>query len=73
MVTKIQTIEADTTIQELIDEHILRSDQRAFPVMDGDELQGLVALDDARRVDPAVRRTRTVLEVMTPARDRVAA
>jgi CBS domain-containing protein len=37
--------------------------------MDEGELAGIVSLQDARRVGPAARETRTVLEIMTPARD----
>jgi Zn-dependent protease len=69
MLTKIQTIDPDTSVQELIEEYILRSDQRAFPVVDGDELSGLVCLEDARRVALPARSRRTVFEIMTPARE----
>ena len=50
MLSPVATVTPQTTVATLIDEHIMRSDQRAFPVLDGERLVGLVALEDARRV-----------------------
>jgi CBS domain-containing protein len=44
----------------------MAADDRAFPVVDGAELLGIVTLEDIRRVDRANWPNTTVLEIMTP-------
>lgn len=67
MLSPVHTVTPDTPVSRLIDDYIMRSDQRAFPVLDQGRLAGLVALDDVRRVDPDKRAQRTVASIMTPA------
>jgi Zn-dependent protease/predicted transcriptional regulator len=56
----------DISVQALVDEHLLGSSQRAFPVVDDGRLVGLVCLEDVRRL-PRERRAETRLaEIMTP-------
>ncbi|MGQ0568004.1 MAG: CBS domain-containing protein [Armatimonadota bacterium] len=47
----------------------MRTDQRAFPVVENGRLLGIVCLEDARRIDPSARATHTVRTVMTPVHD----
>ncbi len=63
-------VDAGASVRELVDDYLLNSDQRAFPVLDDGRLVGLVSLQDVRPLPqsnwPHVR----VAEVMT-ARDRL--
>lgn len=55
-----------TEINKLVDEYIMKTDEHAFPVMDGDRLVGIICLDDVRKV-PRNEWDRTpVSKVMTP-------
>jgi Zn-dependent protease/CBS domain-containing protein len=53
-------------IARMVDEYLMRSDQRAFPVLEGDRLAGIVCLDDVRTVDRDVWDQIEVGEIMTP-------
>jgi hypothetical protein len=44
----------------------MRSDDRAFPVMDGDRLLGVVYVENLREIDRSDRDTTTVAQVMVP-------
>jgi CBS domain-containing protein len=57
-------------VATLIEEHLLASDQRSYPVLGDDgRLAGMVTLEDVRKVPPEARAGRTVAEIMTPARE----
>ncbi|MGH8771796.1 MAG: site-2 protease family protein [Burkholderiales bacterium] len=67
MQSQFTTVESTMTLSRLVDEHLLHSDQRAYPVVDGFDLVGLVCLEDLRKVPrEAWERTR-VSDIMTPA------
>jgi len=67
MRTRIATVGADTSVDTLVRDELMTSDQRAFPVVDANgQLAGLVCLEDVRKV-PQARWTETRLsEIMTP-------
>jgi len=44
-------VTAEASVQDLVDEHLLGSSQRAFPVAEEGRLRGLVCLDDVRKLD----------------------
>lgn len=54
-------------ISQLVDEYIMGTDERAFPVLDGDRLVGLVCLEDVRKVPRADWDTTLVSQIMMPA------
>jgi len=60
------TAPGDITIDALIDDYIMQTDDQAFPVLDGDEFIGLVTLDDVRKVPGEIRSEKLVSEIMTP-------
>jgi len=60
------TAPGDITIDTLIDNYIMQTDDHAFPVLDGDTLIGIVTLDDVRRVPGELRSEKIVSEIMTP-------
>jgi Zn-dependent protease len=63
------TIAADATVDSLVHDHIMRTDDHAFPVMDGDAFVGLVTLGDVRSVDRSDWSSRRVSDIMTPANE----
>jgi len=50
-------------------DHVMRGDERAFPVMDGERLLGVVYVENLREVDRSHWDTTTVKEVMTPEKE----
>ena len=54
-------------VSTLVHEHIMGTDERAFPVVRGDTLVGLVCLDDVRKVPRQEWDTTPVGAIMTPA------
>ena len=63
------TAPGDITIDTLIDNYIMQTDDHAFPVLDGERLIGIVTLDDVRRVPGELRSEKLVSEIMTPRSD----
>jgi Zn-dependent protease/CBS domain-containing protein len=67
MRTDVKTVTQELALSDLVYDIVLKSDERAFPVVDGERLAGLVSLEDVRKVPredwPAAR----VAQVMTPA------
>lgn len=65
------TITADISVGSLVHDHIMGSDNRAFPVMDSGRLAGIVTLEDVREAPRDAWDRTTVREIMTPAEDLV--
>lgn len=63
----IAVIEPRLSLDALVREQLMRRDQRAFPVVEGDRLAGLVTLSDVRRVGREDWPNTPVERVMTPA------
>jgi Zn-dependent protease len=61
-----QVVAPATLVQTLVDEHLLGTSQRAFPVVEGDRLLGLVCLADVRKLAAEQRAITPVSELMTP-------
>lgn len=59
-------ISPDTTVAQLVEEHILAGHGRAFPVMAGEELLGLITLTDTRLVPRDDWASVSVYRAMTP-------
>ncbi len=62
----VEPVRPDLSIAALVREHVMNSDQRAVPVVDGDRFVGLVCLDDVRRVPESDWALVSVAKVMTP-------
>ncbi|MGC9400564.1 MAG: site-2 protease family protein [Anaerolineae bacterium] len=60
------TVGPDMSVNTLINEYIMKSDDHAFPVLADDALIGMVTLDDVRTVQHTDRATTTVQQIMTP-------
>lgn len=67
----IRSVGPDVTVRALVDDYVFRGEQRAFPVVDGDRLLGIVCLRDVHKVQRDQWDERRVADVMTPA-DRLA-
>lgn len=66
MSTDFETIPSNLTIQQLIDEYILKRRDRAFLVSDRGELKGIICLENVKAVPLEKRATTLVAEMMTP-------
>ncbi len=67
MRTRFATVAPNTSIETLVREELMASDQRAFPVVGPDgRLVGLVCLEDVRRTPQAEWAETSVGEIMTP-------
>jgi len=61
-----QMVPASNSIDQLVHEYIMTSDDQAFPVVDEDNrFVGLVTLDDVRSIDRQSWRSKQVREIMT--------
>jgi Zn-dependent protease/CBS domain-containing protein len=61
------TVTPNLSISQLVDDFVLKTDERAFPVVEGDRLAGLVCLEDVRQVPRTAWDTTPVSQIMTPA------
>jgi Zn-dependent protease/CBS domain-containing protein len=66
MRTRVETVGPTLSVDELVREHVLASDQHAFPVEQDGVLQGLVSFEDLRKVPQAEWPRTSVATVMTP-------
>ena len=66
MNTDFEVVPSSLTIQQLIDEYILKRRERAFLVSDQGVLKGIICLENVKAVPPERRSTTRVGEMMTP-------
>jgi CBS domain-containing protein len=62
-------VPSDISVESLVEDYIMQSDDHAFPVKKGDLLVGIVCLDDVRRVPSGQRTSKLVSDIMTPRQD----
>lgn len=67
MHTDFVTVPADLSIETLVNEYLMSREQRAYPVMKGEQFTGLICLRDVRNVPREEWGSTSVSEVMTPA------
>jgi Zn-dependent protease len=68
MLSSFSTVAPETRVAAFIDDCLVGSDQRTYPVVQDDRLIGLVSLEEVRKVPTTQRMTRTVTDIMIPAR-----
>ena len=66
MRTHFEVMEPDVTVEEFVNDFLLRSAQSAWPVVEQGRAIGLINFEDARTIDETLRSTRTVRDVMSP-------
>jgi Zn-dependent protease/CBS domain-containing protein len=55
----------ELSVATLVDEYFMTTPERAFPVIDGDRLLGIVTMEDVRNVAREDRAARRIREIMT--------
>jgi Zn-dependent protease/CBS domain-containing protein len=63
----VPTVAPTLSISHLVYDYVMGADERAFPVMEGDRLVGLVCLEDIRKVPRDAWERVTVGDIMTDA------
>jgi Zn-dependent protease/predicted transcriptional regulator len=71
MYSDVPVVPARININKLIDNYLMKSDNRAFVVYGVDRAVGLVTIDDIRKVSPESRKNTIVRDVMTPSQKMV--
>jgi Zn-dependent protease/CBS domain-containing protein len=66
MTRDCQEVPATLTVEQLVNDHILTSGRRCFPVVDSGRALGLVTAQHVRAVQRNVWASKTVREIMTP-------
>ncbi len=66
MTTDFATVSGNITLQQLVDEHVLRLREHSFPVADAGLLRGIICLHDVKTIPRARWPSTRVNEVMTP-------
>lgn len=61
------TVPPGISISQMVDDYLMRSDERSFPVVQGDSLLGLITLDDVRKIPRSDWDTTQVQNIMTDA------
>ncbi len=69
MRTNPPTVPPGISVSDLVQQHVMGTDDNAFPVTEGDQLLGIVTLNDIRGVPRERWDTTTVREIMTPNND----
>lgn len=65
------TVSGGTAVTDLVHDYIMKRDDHAFPVVDGEKFIGLVTLADVRRIPRSAWENTRVDEIMTPGDDLV--
>jgi len=60
------SVPPDTTVEALVDRHVLGNGQRSFVVKEGDKLAGLLTLHSIKELDRAEWSTTTAAQAMIP-------
>jgi Zn-dependent protease/predicted transcriptional regulator len=71
MRTHFEVISPDVTLDEFVNEFLLRSAQSAWPVIEGDRAVGLITFEDAQATSEEERATQTVRDVMSSIDERL--
>jgi Zn-dependent protease/CBS domain-containing protein len=62
----VPVVPPDLTVDEFVDDYLMATDQRSFPVIDDGKFVGVVTLTDVRKLRRADWPSRTVASIMTP-------
>jgi Zn-dependent protease len=62
-------VSPDLPLSALVYDHVMQGDERAFPVVDGERLLGVVYIENLRDIDRSAWDTTTVRQVMVPEKE----
>lgn len=62
----VPTVSPHETVDELVHKHIMGTDKYAFPVMEDGNLEGIVSLEDVRKIPNDIWRQRKINQIMVP-------
>lgn len=60
------TVPSHISVSTLVHDHVMKTDNHAFPVLDSGQLVGIVTLEDVRAASRDAWETTAVGEIMTP-------
>ncbi|MBW2057093.1 MAG: site-2 protease family protein [Deltaproteobacteria bacterium] len=66
MVRQIETVPSDLSVERLVEDFILKGRERAFIVADKGKLQGIVCLEDVKKIPKDEWASTMVSQIMTP-------
>jgi len=66
MNTDFESVGSDLSIQQLVEDYVLKKKERAFLVSDAGKLLGIVCLEDIKAVVPEKRASTKIKDIMTP-------
>jgi Zn-dependent protease/CBS domain-containing protein len=66
MRSDVPTVEPDFLVSQLVDDYLMGTDERSFPVVQGEQLIGIVTLEDVRKIPRSNWDATRVREIMTP-------
>lgn len=66
MRTRFETVPAGLSVADFVDDYLLRSSQRVWPVVEGDRTRGVVSLSSISAIPAAERTTKTLGEMSRP-------
>jgi CBS domain-containing protein len=69
MQTHFKRVDPDMSLQTLVDEHVMASDQRNYPVESDGRFVGLACMQDLRKTPRGQWSERRIRDIMTPAGD----
>ena len=64
----VPVVPAETKVDDLVEKHIMKTDNQAFIVFDDGRMVGLVSIDDVRKLSAEERQSVVVRDIMTPSR-----
>lgn len=70
MRTRFETVPGNISLEEFIEDYLLRSSQQLWPVTEGDRYVGTVSFSDVAKISQPDRRQRQVRELLTPLDER---
>jgi Zn-dependent protease len=63
---RVESVPSSASVSELVEGPVMQTDQRSFPVYDGERWVGLVTVEDVRQLSKSEWDTTSVADVMTP-------
>jgi len=66
MNTNVPVVPADMTVETLVNQHLMQTDNQAFIVFDRGRMVGMITIDDVRKLSPEARKRVQVQQIMTP-------